>query len=147
MSFIDLLIREKVIDFFIISILSLLFYLSRLFRQSRLFYYNEICDKSYIKAYVETYKVYDNICDKYYYYNEVRFNNINKFDIKDSLLPLLSHFSYLLRFPRFSRLSRYNEICNEIYVKAYKIYDNICDKCYYCDKARFNDINKSNIKM
>ena len=59
----------------------------------------------------------------------MRFNNINKFNIKISFSFLLFLLLFLLR------LSRYNKIYNKIYVKIYvkidKIYYNICDKCYY----------------
>ena len=44
----------------------LLFYLSRLSR------YNKICDKTY-----------DNIYNKYYCYNKMKFNNTNKFNIRN----------------------------------------------------------------
>ena len=97
----NLLIREKVIDFFIItfssfitfilSLLSYLSYLSRLLSPR----YNKACDKAYAKACVKVYKTYDNICDKYYCYNKMKFNNINKFNIRGFFLPLLSLLFYL----------------------------------------------------
>ena len=67
----------------------------------------------------------------------MRFSGINGFDIK----------AFLSFFPPFlfclSYLSRYNKICDKVYIK---IYDNICDKYCYYNKERFNNINKFNIK-
>ena len=182
LGFINLLIRKKVIDFFIITFFSfIIFFLSFLFYLSRLLYlprynktyikvyvkadkaYNNICDnlfylfyssrlsrynktyvKIYVKVYIKTYKIYNNTYDKCYYYNRVRFNNINKFNIKASFPPLLSLSSYL------PRLSYYNKIYNKIYikicVKTNKIYDNAYDKCYYYNKKKFNNINIFDIK-
>ena len=143
-SFINLSIWEKITDFSIIifffSIIFFFFFSFYLFYFSRLFCYNKICDKIYIKTCVKA----DKICDKYYCYNKEKFNNINKFNIKvffSSFLSLLS---------RLSRLSRYNKICDKIYAKIYvkinKACDNAYDKYYYYNKKRFNNINKFNIK-
>ena len=60
----------------------------------------------------------------------MKFNNINKFDIKTFLSPFLSFL------PRLPYLPRYN-----------KIYDNAYDKYYYYNKEKFNNINKFNIKI
>ena len=119
LNFIDLLIREKVIDFFIITffffIIFFLFFPPYLFYLSRSPRYNKAC--------VKADKACDNICD-------------NSF-----------HLSYS---PRPLRSSRYNEICDKAYIKAYvkvdKTYNDICDKYYYYNKEKFSDINKSNIK-
>ena len=148
LNFIDLLIREKIIDFFIITFFSFiiffLFFSSYLFYLPRLPRYNKVCDKAYAKAYAKTDKACDNICDKYYYYNEKRFNNINKFNIK-AFFPLFLFLSFYL-----SRLSRYNEICDKAYIKTYVEINKICDNAYnryYCyDKEKFNNINKPNIR-
>ena len=122
-------------------------YLSHLFYFSRLFRYNKICGKIYAEAYAKADKIYDNICDKCYYYSEKRFNNINKFNIKAFFFYL---FLFFFRLSRLSRLSRYNEVCDKTCVKTYikidKTYNNICDKCYYYNKKRFNDINELDIK-
>ena len=74
----------------------------------------------------------------------MKFNNINKFNIKASLS------SFLFFLFRLSHLSRYNKACDKIYVKAYvksdKTCDNIYDKYYYYNKGKFSNINKFNIK-
>ena len=118
LGFIDLLIREKIIDFFIIIFFSF-FFLSFLFYSSRLLYLsrqNKIC----VKTYVKIDKIYDYICDN------------------------LSHLFY---FPRLSRYNKIcDKICVKIYVEINKIYDNICDKYYYYNNIFFNNINIFNIK-
>ena len=74
----------------------------------------------------------------------MRFNNINKLNIK----AFLSFFSFFSSY--LSHLSYYNKTCDKIYDKTYIKADKICDnaynKCYYYNKKRFNNINKSNIK-
>ena len=182
MGFINLLIREKVIDFFIIiSFFSITFFLSflsyslylpysprynkaytktyvkadkacdnaydnlsYLFYPSRLSRYNKVYVEACVKVYVKVYKICDNSCDRYYYYNKMRFNDINKFNIKALFPPFLSLSSYSFYSPRYNRA--YGKACVEAYAKVDKAYDDICDRYYYYNEKRFNNINKFNVK-
>ena len=113
-------------------------HLSHFLRLSR---YSEICVKIYVRTCVKIYKIYDNIYDRCYYYGGMRFNDINRFNIKAFFTPFLFFLSRLSRYDK-----AYDKVCVEAYVKTDKVYDNICDKYYYYNEERFSDINKLDIK-
>ena len=93
-----------------------------------------------------TYPVHnsDDICDKCYYYNKIKFNNINEFDIKAFFLSFLFFLFHLSHLSRYNNI--YDKICVKIYTKIDKAYNNIYNKCYYYNKEKLNNINKFNIK-
>ena len=120
LNFINLLIYEKVIDFFTIIFfffitffLSFPFYSPRFSRSPR-----------YNKTYAKINKTYDNIYDNSFY---------------------LLYLFRLLRLPRYDKI--YNKTYAETYVKIDKTYDNTCGEYYCYNKEKFNNINKLNIKV